>query len=253
MKIKASTQQHLEIVDVREGILILTGGRFRMILEASAINFDLLSEAEQDAAIFAYRNLVNSLDFPLQVVVRTRQVDITSYVEFLKDQLKEQTSLAMREQLSSYINFIEQLVLEATVLSKRFFVVLPYWKLEVRTKNKGGVLDPLREILPFLEVKESHKPQYSEENFQAAKKVFEHRKESIAWQFSRLGVRVRQLNDEELVRLFFEIYNPEAGENKGLEQDLDGYLTEYVKTAVEETPDSREPELSVKEQNPKDD
>lgn len=235
MKIKSSTQQHLDIVDVRDGILILTGGRFRMILEASAINFDLLSEAEQDAAIFAYRNLVNSLDFPLQVVVRTRQVDITNYIEFLKDQLKEQPSSAMREQLSNYISFVEQLVLENTVLSKRFFVVLPYWKQELRAKSQGGLLDPLREILPFLEVKENSKPQYSQQNFKAAQKAFEQRRESIAWQFNRLGVRVRQLGDEELVRLFFEIYNPEAGENEGVEQDLDGYLTEYVETAIEET------------------
>lgn len=240
MAIKASTQQHLDVLDVRDGILILTGGRFRAVLEASAINFDLLSEAEQDAAIFAYRNLVNSLDFPIQVVVRTRQVDITSYVEFLKDQLKEQPSSSMREQLQSYIEFVEQLVLENTVLSKRFFVVLPYWKMEVRSKGSGNLLDPIREIVPFLEPK-AEKPKYSETAFADAKRVFEQRRESMAWQFRRLGVQVRQLSDEELVRLFYEIYNPEAGENEALQQDLDGYLNEYVETAIQDEPEIEVP------------
>ncbi|MCA9397763.1 hypothetical protein KC573_02950, partial [candidate division WWE3 bacterium] len=92
-----STQNHLDIIDIKDDILILKGGRYRIVLEAQAINFDLLSEAEQDAAIYSYANLINSLDFPIQVVIRTRQVDITQYVEYLDNFRKLQPTDTLRK------------------------------------------------------------------------------------------------------------------------------------------------------------
>lgn len=89
MKLLPSTQDHLDILDIQDDVLILTGGRFRIVVEATAINFDLLSEDEQNATIFAYSNLVNSLNYPVQVLIRTRQVDITNYVNYLKGHLQE--------------------------------------------------------------------------------------------------------------------------------------------------------------------
>lgn len=227
-KISFSTQRHLEIMDIKDDVLILTGGRFRIVLETTAVNFDLLSEAEQDAAIYAYANLVNSLDFPIQVVIRTRQVDITNYLDFLKKHEKIQPSAVLREQLHEYIEFIEQLVLENTVLYKRFFVVIPYWSLETQ---KQGIFDPLLELLPGK--RRSLVPTYSAKAFEDSKRVFEQRKEELAWQFRRLGIKIRQLTSEELIRLFYEIYNPEAGENEGLKEAAEGYTTSFVRPSVE--------------------
>src|SRR5690554_6029462 len=110
------TQNHLDIVDIKDNVLILTGGRFRIVIEAQAINFDLLSEAEQDAAIYSYANLINSLDFPMQVVIRTRQVDITNYIDYLKSFRRLQPTSILRQQLDNYITFIQELVTENTVL-----------------------------------------------------------------------------------------------------------------------------------------
>lgn len=228
-KLFAATQKHLDIIDIKDDILILTGGRFRIVLEATAINFDLLSEAEQDAAIYAYANLVNSLDFPLQVGLRTRQVDITNYINFLQKHEKMQPSSALREQLADYIKFIQELVVENVVLHKRFFVVIPYLSLET---HKEGILDPLFSILPWNRPG-AKELQYSQKAFEDSKRVFEQRREELNWQFRRLGIKIKQLNSAELVRLFYEIYNPEAGENEGLKTDVEGYLTSSVQPSVE--------------------
>lgn len=229
MSLLPSTQHHLDIIDIKDDVLILTGGRFRIVLEASAVNFDLLSEAEQDAAIYAYANLVNSLSFPIQVVIRTRQVDITHYLEFLAKHEKLQPSSALREQLQDYISFVKQLVVENIILYKRFFVVIPYLSLETR---KEGIFDPLLQALPFAK-KEGETPTYSQKSYEDSKRVFEQRKEELSWQFRRLGIKIRQLTSEELVRLFYEIYNPGSAKNEGLKEDVEGYMTSFVQPSVE--------------------
>lgn len=229
-KINDTTQEHLEIIDIKDEILILKGGRFRIVLETTAINFDLLSEAEQDAAIYAYANLVNSLDFPIQVLVRTRQVDITNYIIFLQKHEKVQPNSSLREQILDYIEFVKQLVIENIVLYKRFYLVIPYLALETR---KEGIFDPVIEKLPFFKKQQEGKPTYDPKVFADAKRVFTERQEELTWQFRRLGIRVNRLKAEELVRLFYEIYNPESAKNEGLQEDLAGYHTGFVKPAIE--------------------
>ena len=224
-----SSQKHLDIIDIKDDILILNGGRFRIVLEANAVNFDLLSEAEQDAAIYAYANLVNSLNFPIQVVIRTRQVDITNYISFLQKHEKLQPSSALREQLQDYSNFIKQLVVENTVLYKRFFIIIPYLAMETR---KESIFEPLLETLPFVK-KGAAAPTYSQKSFEESKRIFEQRKEELTWQFRRLGIKIRQLASAELVRLFYEIYNPESAKNEGLKEDAEGYMTSFVQPSVE--------------------
>lgn len=223
-KIFASSQDYLDLLDIKDGVLILNGDRFRIVLETTAVNFDLLSEAEQDAAIFAYANLVNSLDFPMQIIIRTRQVDISAYLVFLARHEKLQPSSAMRDQLHDYIEFVKQLVVENTVLYKRFYVVIPYWSLETQ---KQSLLEPLFQILPWMK-KQRPVTTYSTETLNEAKRVFAQREEELTWQFKRLGIRVKRLTSEELLRFFYEIYNPEAAENEGLKQDVQGYQAAFV-------------------------
>lgn len=224
MQLLPSTQDHLDFVDIRDDIVILKGGLFRVVMETTAINFDLLSEDEQNATIFAYAQLVNSLEYPIQIVVRTRQIDITDYLNYLKNHLKEQPTVALREQLQDYIEFIQQLVLENTVLQKRFFVVLPYFQSS-GSGNQGKASTPKTTATAA---------NISEETIEKAKRELDQKFEELKWQFKRLGIQIRKLTTEELIRLYYEIYNPEAGKNQGVKEDLYGYTTGFVKSTLKE-------------------
>ena len=221
-------QKFLDILDIKDNILILKGSRFCMVLEASALNFDLLSEREQDASIYAYANFVNSLTYPVQVVIKTRQVNIDSYLNFLEEHEKVQPSEALREQMQAYLRFIRQLVIENVILYKRFFVIVPFQTVTISRKN---ILEPLMNILPFI------KPAPAGEKidpnlFDKAKQKFDERQQEVSWHFRRLGIEIKRLNTQELVRLFFEIYNPQAENMQALTEDVEGYFTPLVKPAV---------------------
>lgn len=222
-----TTQNFLDIVDIKEDTLILKGSRFCMVLETTSLNFDLLSEKEQDAAIYAYANFVNSLEQPVQVVVRTRQVEIGKYIEYLEERQKLQPSEALREHMGAYINFVKQLVLESTILYKRFFLVVPYRAVTASTSNP---LDPIMDLIPFLKQKTTS--QYSQTAFDKAKQIFSEREQEIAWHFRRLGLEVKRLTTPELVKLFFKIYNPEIETQQILDEDTEGYFTPFVNAAV---------------------
>jgi len=225
----SSTQSFLDILDIKDNVLILKGGRFCMILESSALNFDLLAEKEQDAAIYAYANFVNSLKNPIQIVIKTRRVNIDKYLDFLKENEKLQTSEALREQIRSYINFIRQLVMENTILNKRFYVVVPYQTVPLAAPN---FIDVLSGFLPFLKKPVSSGPKYDLKAFEKAKQIFSEQEQEFAWHFRRMGLEIKRLNNADLVRLFFEIFNPQAETHQLLSQDIEGYLTPFVKAAV---------------------
>jgi len=244
MSLLPKTQDHLDIIDIKDDVVILTGGRYRMVVETTAVNFDLLSEDEQNSAIYAYASLVNSLDYPIQILVRTRQVDITNYINFLRRQLKEQPSSAMKEQLGDYITFVEQLVLENTVLQKKFYVVLPYMNTST---NQPNLFDSIISSLPFSKSKTAPKG-FTEDSVKKAKLTLTRRIEDLQWQFRRLGIQITALPTEELIRLFYEIYNPEAGENSGLRQDPYGYTTPIVRSSL--TKEARERESNEEKPEP---
>lgn len=229
MNINPRSQDYIDIVDIKNDILILTGGRFRLVVETTAVNFDLLSEDEQNATIFAYANLVNSLDYPLQILVRTRQVDITSYVQYLKGHLRNQPTAALREQLSEYIEFSQQLVVDNTVLQKAFYIIIPYFQATAGQSKSKSLMD----VLPFMGKKTTaEKTDLSPETLEKIKRELVQRFEELRWQFKRLGIQIRYLTTEELIRLFYEIYNPEAAKNQGLREDVFGYTTFAVKSSL---------------------
>src|SRR5690606_34388850 len=117
---RASTQSTLSIVDIKEDVVVLTNKRYRSVLQVKAINFDLLSEDEQDAIIYAYGSLINSLNFPIQIVVKTRQLNITAYLEYLERAKQTQSNPTLKNQIASYQDFVNKLVVENNVLYKMF-------------------------------------------------------------------------------------------------------------------------------------
>lgn len=192
-KIHASTQKFTEIVDVMDDVVIMDGGNAALIIEITASNFALLSQKEQDSKIFSYAALLNSLTFPIQIVIRNRRVDITSYLKLLEQQEKETKNQMLAEHIRLYRDFVKDMVKVNVVLSKQFYIVLSYNSLE------GGVTGATKAVAKTGSVNQIF--------MQQAKKSLEEKANSIQGQIRKLAVSARILQKEELVKLYYEVYN----------------------------------------------
>jgi len=227
--IKASTQEHLEIEDILEGVVILKNGSSCLIIGTTAINFGLLSEKEQEATIFAYAALLNSLTFPIQIFIRSTRKDITSYLALLAEREAKEKRQLMKEQITKYKEFIQKTVQKNNVLDKKFFLIIPMNALELGL-NKGSIqknLPPLLAFSPFGKKKKQAPVLDKEYIVQQAKINLYPKRDHLLRQLSRLGLKAHQLSNHELVRLFYDIYNPEsAGQQMA---DVSQYQTPMVK------------------------
>ena len=225
---RASTQSTLSIIDIKEDIAILTNKRYRAVIQVKAINFDLLSEDEQDAIIYAYASLINSLNFPIQILVKTRQLNITSYLEYLERSKQAQPSQVLRDQISSYQNFVQKLVVENNVLFKTFYVVVPFDGVVV---DKASIFDPLTNLMSGSSATAG--ATYTEKELATAKERLTQMTNDLMDQFQRIGLRTSRLTSKELVGLFYSLYNPEEDSSEQrIHQDAEGYTTAMVRPSV---------------------
>jgi len=217
--IQASTQEHLDVEDIRDDLVILKDGGCCLILTTTAVNFGLLSEPEQDATIYAYANFLNSLNFPIQITIRSQKKDISFYLTLLKNAEDKQTTPLLKEQIRKYRIFIEKIVTENEVLDKKFYVTIPFSPLELgissTVKSKKKLPYPVEHIL------------------EKAKIVLYPKKDHLISQFSKLGLKARQLTTQELLDLFYHSYNPESVGQKN--DQAKHYTTSLVAAAVNHT------------------
>jgi len=199
--VKASTQTHLDIEDIRDNLVILKDGSCCLILQTTAVNFSLLSEGEQDATIYAYAGLLNSLTFPIQIVIRSQKKDINSYLALLTTQKQKIRNPLLKNQLEKYHQFIRKTVQENEVLDKKFYLVIPFSSLEL------GVASTLTSTIK----KKPGLPFDKDYILQKAKTKLFPKRDHLIQQLTRLGLKVRQLTTPELIKLFFQHYNPDSG------------------------------------------
>jgi len=210
--IHSTTQKFTEIEDVSEDIAILSKGNACLIIEVTATNFALLSTEEQDAKVYAYASLLNSLSFPIQVIIRSKKLDISAYLKLLDAQAKATQNQMLAEQIGLYRDFVQELVKVNTVLDKKFYICISYSYLE---KGAGAA------------AKVADKNLAKDANFVAQAKTSLHSKaESLQSQLSRLNLRAKTLEKEELIKLFYEIYNDTSIESNQVDENL---RTPYVK------------------------
>jgi len=174
-----------------------------MVIQTSAINFDLLAEYEQDSKIFAFAGLLNSLNFHIQILIRTRRIDISNYVDYLKNQEKADMTPGLKKQLNIYTQFIQRLIIENDVLDKNFFLVIPY--------NPGGSM-PTANILKSKKSKqeiEQNMQMKQSQLLEKAKIFLFPKRDHILKQLNRMGLGGKQLTTKELITEFYTIYNPE--------------------------------------------
>jgi hypothetical protein len=196
--IKASTQEHLDIYTIKDHIVFLKDGSAALVLQSTAINFNLLSEEEQDATIFAYAGLLNSLSFPLEIVIRSQRKNITDYLSLLDSQIKTTSSQKIRESIIKYRQFVKSLVKDNRVLEKHFYLVVPFSTVELGLTAKS--------FNPFKRTPQ--KPPFDLDYIiEKASMTLYPRRDHLIRQFGRLGLKLKQLTTPELIDLFHLIYN----------------------------------------------
>jgi len=203
---ESATQEFLEIKDIREGVLVLKNNAIRGILMVSSINFALKSDEEQSAIIYAFQTFLNSLDFSCQIVIQSRNINITPYLDGLKDLEEKQTSELLKQQTASYRDFIKNLVKGDMIMTKNFYVVVPYSLMEVLGVGAIG------KQFDFLKTKKEKDEQMKDDDFQRCKSQLWQRMEFLAMGLRRCGLEAIPLTTPELIELFWSIHHPEQAE-----------------------------------------
>jgi len=201
------TQEFVPIKEIRNGVVILKDGSMRAALIVSSINFALKSEDVQQAIILQFQNFLNSLDFSVQIFVQSRRLDIRPYLALLEERQKAQTTELMKVQTREYIEFIKSFTEATHIMSKSFFVVVPFAPALVQ--SRGGILSGLGTIAAKNPFREKNKPAKSEaETFEEYRTQLEQRLSVVEQGLNRSGLRTVQLGTEELLELFYKTLNP---------------------------------------------
>lgn len=208
-----ATQDYVPIEEIRDGLLVLKNGELRAIVMASSLNFALKSADEQQAIITNFQDFLNSLDFPIQIFVQSRKVNLDPYITRLNDAFKEQANELLQIQIREYIEFIKTIVSSTEIVTKSFYVVVPFIHKAGPQLPKGGIGG----ILGFLSASWRTKKEniLSPEQFDEYKEQLQQRVSGIISGMARFGVRAIPLNTEEAIELFYGLYNPGGLERGG--------------------------------------
>ena len=208
----AATQQFVDIEEIREGTIYLKGGGLRKVLIVSGINFDLMSGEEQEFVLSGFQGFLNTIDFPIQFFIHSRKVNIDSYLERVRERKEKEKNELLQIQISEYIEFVRSFIEQNPIITKNFFVVVPYNPgISSAQKAKGGVFGAFKKI--------SGKKTAGTEVESSEKSIqqLSYRVNEVTSGLEQIGLRVRGLGDDELLELFYNLYNPEIVEKRGAE------------------------------------
>ncbi len=197
----SSTQEFVPLKEVRDGILILKDGGMRSILLVSSLNFSLKSEDEKNAIIFQFQDFLNSLDFSIEIVIQSRKLDIRPYLSLLEDAEKKQTNSLMKIQTSEYIEFIRSFTENTNIMTKNFFIVVPYDPAIIGGGSSKKSF--------FGKGKDTA---VNDATFEENRTQLEERVSVVEQGLIRTGIRVAKLGTEEVIELFYKAFNPGESE-----------------------------------------
>lgn len=203
--VSTSSEDLFPVADIKDdGLVLLKSGGACLVMESTSLNFGLLSEKEQQAVIAAYSAMINSLSFSIQILVRSQKKDISKYLEYLDERYNQLTNNQLKTLMADYRVFVRETIKKRRVLSKSFYVVVPFSPLELGISKSFFTLTQRQGPLPFPE-------SYI---YKKAKTVLLPRRDHLSRQAGRLGLKLRQLSRPELIDLFYGVYNPEPPEEK---------------------------------------
>lgn len=207
-KVNVYTQQYLDIAEIRDDTVIIKDGTLRAVLMVSSINFALKSEDEQNAIIAAYVSFLNNINFPLQIVIQSRELNIDHYIADLKQKAKEQTNELLKMQIYEYIQYINELISMSKIMTKRFYVVVPYNPLTDKQKGFFARFIDIFRPVTLIRMKK--------EKFLRRRAELNKRVDNIISGLSSMGLNAVQLDTQGLIELYYNTYNPDTSANQKL-------------------------------------
>jgi len=198
------TQDFVPIRDIEDGVLVLTDGSLRMILMTSSLNFGLKSRDEQTAIILQFQNFLNSLEFPIQIFIQSNRLNIRPYLSILEEREKVQLIDAMKIQVHEYIEFIKKFTEQTNIMSKTFFIVVPYSRgVNLPTASQGGFIEKI-----FGKKAKTAKTPKEKHDIEESRTQLEQRVSIIEQGLARCDIRTTRLGSEEITELFYRKFNP---------------------------------------------
>lgn len=211
-----STQNALQIAEIRDGIVIMNDGSFRSVIMAKSINFDLMSPQEREAVEYSYQGFLNSLYFPIQIFIHSQKVDLRPYIQKLDKIRSEHDNMLLALLMEDYIGFMDELSMQTNIMDKKFYIVIPYFaqpdiqKALTASKNLfsgiGGLIKPKQEQHVVI----------NEVDLEKAKTELRNRVQSVLAGLLQCGVQGLPLDTQELIELYYDVYNPDTATRQQL-------------------------------------
>lgn len=205
-KINVSTQQYLDIAEIRDDTIVMRDGTLRAVILVSSINFALKSEDEQNAIISAYVSFLNNIDFTIQIVIQSRELNIEHYLETLRQKEKEQTNELLKMQTAEYIQYINELISISRIMNKRFYVIVPYNPMSDKQKSFFSNFFDIFKPATLIKMKD--------EKFIRRRKELAYRIDNIMGGLGSVGLNCVQLDTQSLIELYYNTYNPLTSNNQ---------------------------------------
>ncbi len=210
-----STQNSLQIAEIRDGIVIMNDGSFRSVIMVKSINFDLMSQQEQEAVEYSYQGFLNSLYFPVQISIRSQRVDLQPYIEKLDKIRTEHDNMLLALLMEDYITYIDQLSQQTNIMDKRFYVVVPYFPTVDVQKALTQSKNFLTGLAGIFSKREQHVV-INETDLETAKTELRNRVQAVLSGLQQCGVQGLPLDTQELIELYYDTYNPDTATRQQL-------------------------------------
>ncbi len=210
-----STQNALEIAEIRDGIVIMEDGSFRCVVMVKSINFDLMSPQERDAVEFSYQGFLNSLYFPIQIFMRSQKVDLQTYIGKLDKIRSEHDNMLLALLMDDYITFIDNLAAQTNIMDKRFYVVIPFFPVLDAQRAITASKNLFTGVFSLLKNKQQHVI-INEANLAKAKDELRNRVQAVLGGLMQSGIQGLPLDTQELIELYYDTYNPDTATRQQL-------------------------------------
>lgn len=218
-KASPSTQKYLEIAEIKEDTVVLKDGTLRAVILVSSINFALKGELEQQSLISAYMDFINSFDYEFQIVIQSRNINLDNYLNSLTGLIEGQKNDQLKAQMISYRNYLSQLLDSNDIMTKKFFVVIPYSALKSERKTFFNKLKDL--FTPGIVLK------LSKDSFEKYKREIDIRAGQVMGQLESMGLKATRLDTQSLIEMYYSVYNPGTAQNQKM-TDVNDLLVEQT-------------------------